>query len=122
MELNLTCQQRSFCHQDIGKIEVLNGAVSQLEFQVYSNQVLLISSQFRDQLTENLERKKPIARDSLTEYINQKALKIENSTTTKYGTSGQVGQKQIVVINRFFASLFCALFSIVLPLHIQTFL
>ena len=29
------------------------------------------------------------------------------STTTKYGTSEQVGQKQIVAINRFFSSLFC---------------
>ena len=87
MELNLTCHQRSLCHQEIGKIEVLNGAVSQLELQVYSNQVLLMSNQFRDRLTENLERKKPIARDSLTEYMNQKALKIENSTTTKYARS-----------------------------------
>ena len=42
--------------------------------------------------------------------------------TTKYGTSGQVGQKQIVAINRFFSSLFCVLCSIVLPLHSQTFL
>ena len=51
MELNLACHQRSFCHHEIDKIEVLNGAVSQLEFQVYSNQVMLMSSQFQDQLT-----------------------------------------------------------------------
>ena len=86
MELNLTCHQRSFCHHEIDQIEVLNGAASRLEPQVYSDQVMLMSSHFRDHLIENLKRKKePIARDSLTEYMNQKALKLENST--KYARS-----------------------------------
>ena len=80
-ELNLTCNQRSFCHHEIGKIEIFNGAASRLESQVYSDQIMLMSTHFREHLIESLKRKKElIARDSLTEYLNQRALKIENKT------------------------------------------
>ena len=85
-ELNLTCNQRSFCHHEIGKIEVFNGAASRLEPQVYSDQIMLMSTHFREHIIESLKRKKElIARDSLTEYMNQRALKIENKT--KYARS-----------------------------------
>ena len=84
MELNLTCHQRSFCHHEIDQIEVLNGSASRLEPQVYSAQVMLMSSHFRDHLIENLKRNKELtARE--TEYMNQKALKLQNST--KYARS-----------------------------------
>ena len=39
-ELNLTCYQRSFCHHEIDKIEILNGAANRLEPQVYSDQIM----------------------------------------------------------------------------------
>ena len=80
-ELSLTCYQRSFCQHEITKIEVYNGAASRLESKVYSDQVMLMSSHFREHLIESLKRKKElIARDSLTEFMNQKALKLEKST------------------------------------------
>ena len=42
---------------------------------------MLMSSHFRDHIIESLRRKKElIARDSLTEFMNQRALKLENST------------------------------------------
>ena len=85
-ELNLTCNQRSFCNHEIGKIEVVNGAASPLEPQVYSDQIMLMSTHYREHLVESLIRKKElIAKDSLTEYMNQRALKIE--TKTKYARS-----------------------------------
>ena len=44
-----------------------------------------MSSHFRQHLVESLKRKELIARDSLTEFMNQKALKLENAT--KYARS-----------------------------------
>ena len=85
-ELSLTCNQRSFCNHEIGKIEVINGAASRLEPQVCSDQIMLMSTHYREHLVESLIRRKElIARDSLTEYMNQRALKIE--TKTKYARS-----------------------------------
>ena len=85
-ELGLTCYQRSFCHHEIDNIEIFNGAASRLEPYLYSDQIMLMSSHFRDHVVESLKRKKElIARDSLTEYMNQRALKLENST--KYARS-----------------------------------
>ena len=85
-ELSLTCNQRSFCNHEIGIIEVFNGAASRLEPQVYSDQIMLMSTHFREHLVESLIRKKElIERDSLTEYMNQRALKME--IKTKYARS-----------------------------------
>ena len=85
-ELGLTCYQRSFCHHEIDNIEIFNGAASRLEPYLYSDQIMLMSSHFRDHVVESLKRKKElIARDSLTEYMNQRALKLEK--TTKYARS-----------------------------------
>ena len=79
-ELSLTCYQRSFCHHEISKIEVYNGAASRLESKVYSDQIMLMSSHFRNHLIESLKRKKElIARDSLTEFMNQSAFKLEKA-------------------------------------------
>ena len=52
-ELSLTCYQRSFCQHEIAKFEVYNGAASRLESKVYSDQVMLMSSQFRHHVIEN---------------------------------------------------------------------
>ena len=51
-ELNLTCYQRSFCHHEIDKIEVFNGAAGRLEAQVYSDQIMLMSTHYRDHVIE----------------------------------------------------------------------
>ena len=92
-ELNLTYNQRSFCNHEIGKIEVLNGAASRLEPQVYSDQIMLMSTHFREHIIESLKRKKElIARDSLTEYMNQRALKIENKTKYARSFNGKATQ------------------------------
>ena len=56
IELNLTCNQRSFCNHEIGKIEVFNGAASRLEPQVYSNQIMLMSTHFREHIKESLKK------------------------------------------------------------------
>ena len=91
-ELKLTCYQRSFCHHEIDKIETLNGAANRLEPQVYSDQIMLMSTHYRDHLMESLKtRKELVSRDSLTEYMNQRALKLE--TSTKYARS--FGEKSV---------------------------
>ena len=65
-ELNLTCYQRSFCHHEIDKIEVFNGAAGRLEAQVYSDQIMLMSTHFRDHVIESLKlNKELVSRDSL---------------------------------------------------------
>ena len=84
-DLNLTCYQRSFCHHEIDKIEVFNGAAGRLEAQVYSDQIIM-STQYRDHVIESSKlNKELVARDSLTEFMNQRALKLE--TSTKYARS-----------------------------------
>ena len=85
-ELNLACNQRSYCNHEIGKIELFNGAASQLEPQAYSDHIMLLATHLREHIIESLKRKKElIASASLTEYMNQRALKIENKT--KYARS-----------------------------------
>ena len=57
-----------------------------------------MSTHYRDYIIESLKRKKELVkRDSLTEYMNQRALKIEDST--KYARSfpekaGQMNQRR----------------------------
>ena len=51
-DLNLTCYQRSFCHHEIDKIEVFDGAAGRLEAQVYSDQIMLMSTHYRDHVIE----------------------------------------------------------------------
>ena len=93
-QLDLTCRQRSLCHQEIDNIEIFNGAASRLIPCVYSDQIMLMPSLFRDHIIESLRRKKElIARDSLTEYMNQRALKLENST--KYAGSFRLKEAQM---------------------------
>ena len=85
-KLNLTYYQRSFCHHEIDKIEIFNGAAGRLEAQIYSDQIMLMSTHYRNHVIETLKLKKElISRDSITEYMNQRALKLE--TSTKYTRS-----------------------------------
>ena len=57
-ELNLTCYQRSFCHHQINKIETFTGAASRLEPQLYSDQIMLMSSHYRNHVIESLTIRK----------------------------------------------------------------
>ena len=74
-EFNLTCRQRSFCHHEINDVENFNGSASRLEFILYPDQIMLMSSYYRAHLVETLiANRELIARDSTTEFLNQRAL------------------------------------------------
>ena len=82
-ELSLTCHQRSFCNHEISKIKICSGSASRLEASLYSEQIILMSTHFREHLIETLiKNKELIARDSTTEFLNQRQMKRE--TATKY--------------------------------------
>jgi len=59
-EFKLTCRQRSFCHHEINKIDILNGSASRLEIQLYADQVELQSTHLRDHLIDSLKVKKEL--------------------------------------------------------------
>ena len=74
-EFNLTCRQRSFCHHEINDVENFNGSASRLESILYPDQIMLMSSHYRAHLVETLiANRELIARDSTTEFLNQRAL------------------------------------------------
>ena len=80
-EFKLTCRQRSFCHHEINKIDILNGSASRLEIQLYADQVELKSTHLRDHLINSLKVKKElIGRDSTMEFLNQRAIQREQKT------------------------------------------
>ena len=56
LELKLTCRQRSFCHHEIDKIKILNGAATCPE-TLYADQIKLRSSHVRDHLIKSLRVK-----------------------------------------------------------------
>ena len=85
-EFNLTSRQRSFCHHEIAAVENFNGSASRLESVLYSDQIVLMSSHYRNHLVETLiANRELIARDSTTEFLNQRALRRERAT--KYARS-----------------------------------
>ena len=97
-EFNLTCRQRSFCHHEINDVENFNGSASRLESILYPDQIMLMSSHYRAHLVETLiANRELIARDSTTEFLNQRALRRERAT--KYARSfpekaNQINQRQ----------------------------
>ena len=85
-EFNITSRQRSFCHHEIAAVENFNGSTSRLESVLYSDQIVLMSSHYRTHLVETLiANRELIARDSTTEFLNQRALRRERAT--KYARS-----------------------------------
>ena len=56
-ELKLTCYQRAFCHHEINLVCVLNGSASKVESVLYSDQIPLLSTHFRDHVIESLVNK-----------------------------------------------------------------
>ena len=97
-EFNLTCRQRSFCHHEINDVENFNGSASRLESMLYPDQIMLMSSHYRAHLVETLiANRELIARDSTTDFLNQRALRKERAT--KYARSfpekaNQINQRQ----------------------------
>ena len=80
-EFNLTCYQRSFCHHEINDVEIYNGSASRLEPTLYPDQIMLMSSHYRDHVVERLIAKRElIVRDSTSEFLNQRAMKRERAT------------------------------------------
>ena len=80
-ELSLTCHQRSFCDHEISKIEICNSSASRLEAPLYSDQIMLMSTHFREHLIETLiKNKELIARDLTTEFLNQRQMRREKAT------------------------------------------
>ena len=53
-ELQLTCYQRAFCHHEIQLAGLLSGSASRVEPVLYSDQVQLLSTHFRDHVIEGL--------------------------------------------------------------------
>ena len=80
-ELKLTCYQRAFCHHEINLVGVLNGSASRVESVLYSDQIPLLSTHFRDHVIEGLVKNRElISRDSTTEFLNQRAMRREKKT------------------------------------------
>ena len=85
-DLNLTCYQRAFCQHEINLIDVLDGSASRVESILYSDQVQLLSTHFRDHVVESLiKTRELISRDSTAEFFNQRAMGRERQT--KYARS-----------------------------------
>ena len=97
-ELSLTCHQRSFCNHEISKIEICSGSASRLEASLYSDQIMLMSTHFREHLIETLiKNKELIAKDSKTEFLNQTQIKGETAATYSQNfdtKSYQMNQRQ----------------------------
>ena len=97
-ELSLTCHQRSFCDHEISKIKICNASASRLEAPLYSDQIMLMSTHFREHLIETLiKNKELIARDSTTEFLNQRQMKREAATkySPNFNTKSlQMNQRQ----------------------------
>ena len=80
-EFNLTCYQRSFCHHEINDVEIYEGSARRLEPILYPDDIMLMSSHYRDHVVERLIAKRVlIVRDSTTEFLNQRAIKRERAT------------------------------------------
>ena len=80
-EFNLTCYQRSFCYHEINNVVIYNGSASRLEPILYPDQIMLMSSHYRDHLVEKLIAKRElIVRDSTTEFLNLRAIRREQAT------------------------------------------
>ena len=85
-EFNLTCPKRSFSHHEINDVEFFFGLASRLESILYPDQIMLMSLHYRAHLAEILiANRELIARDSTTEFLNQRALRRERAT--KYARS-----------------------------------
>ena len=85
-EFNLTCRQRSFCHNEITDVKNFNGSASRLESILYPDQIMLMSSHYRANIVETLiANRELIARDSTTEFLNRRAFRRERAT--KYARS-----------------------------------
>ena len=97
-ELSLTCHQRSFCDHEISKIKICNASASRLEAPLYSDQIMLMSTHFREHLIETLiKNKELIARDSTTEFLNQRQMRREAATkySPNFNTKSlQMNQRQ----------------------------
>ena len=80
-ELQLTCYQRALCHHEINLVCVLKGSAHKVESVLYSDQIPLLSTHFRDHVIEGLVKNRElISRDSETEFLNQRAMRREKKT------------------------------------------